>query len=96
MIDRTAHGLYLHIPFCHQRCHFCAFYLEIHQADAADLFLSSLLTEMRLVGERRPFGGQPLDTVYFGGGTPTTLAPRQLIASWRRRSISSGWLRMRR
>ena len=80
MIDRTAHGLYLHIPFCHQRCHFCAFYLEIHQADAADLFLSSLLTEMRLVGERRPFGGQPLDTVYFGGGTPTTLAPRQLIA----------------
>ena len=79
MIDRTGHGLYLHIPFCHQRCHFCAFYLEIHQADEADLFLSSLLTEMRLVGERRSFGGRPLDTIYFGGGTPTTLAPRQLI-----------------
>ena len=32
MIQMPGHGLYLHIPFCRQRCHFCAFYLEIHQA----------------------------------------------------------------
>ncbi len=78
MIQTTGQGLYLHIPFCHQRCHFCAFYLEIHQARAADAFLSSLLAEMRLYGERRPFGDQPLDSIYFGGGTPTTLTPQQL------------------
>ena len=78
MIQTTGQGLYLHIPFCHQRCHFCAFYLEIHQARAAEEFLSSLLTELRLYGERHPFGQEPLDSIYFGGGTPTTLTPRQL------------------
>lgn len=79
MINTTSQGLYLHIPFCHQRCHFCAFYLEIYQSDVADLFLSALLTEMRLYGEQRLFGGRSLNSVYFGGGTPTTLKPQQLI-----------------
>lgn len=79
MLQTTGRGLYLHIPFCHQRCHFCAFYLEIHRPRAADTFVSSLLTEMRLYGEQRPFGEQPLNSIYFGGGTPTTLAPQQLI-----------------
>ena len=78
MNDKTGHGLYLHIPFCHQRCHFCAFYLDIHQANAAALFLSALLTEMRLYGEQRVFAGRPLQSIYFGGGTPTTLSPAQL------------------
>ncbi len=78
MIQAPGRGLYLHIPFCHQRCHFCAFYLEIHQARAAEEFLSSLLSEVRLYGERHPFGPEPLDSIYFGGGTPTTLTPRQL------------------
>ena len=79
MLQTTGRGLYLHIPFCHQRCHFCAFYLEIHQARAAETFVSSLLTEMRLYGEEHPFDQHPLDSIYFGGGTPTTLTPRQLI-----------------
>jgi oxygen-independent coproporphyrinogen-3 oxidase len=78
MPDRTGRGLYLHIPFCHQRCHFCAFYLEIHQARTAEEFLSSLLTEIRRYGDRRPFGPESLDSIYFGGGTPTTLSPQQL------------------
>lgn len=78
MMQATGRGLYIHIPFCHQRCHFCAFYLEIYQARAAEEFLASLLTELRLHGERRPFGQEPLESIYFGGGTPTTLTPRQL------------------
>lgn len=78
MSERTGRGLYIHIPFCHQRCHFCAFYLVIHQARAAEEFLSSLLTEMRLYGDRHPFGPELLDSIYFGGGTPTTLSPLQL------------------
>lgn len=79
MIRTTGRGLYLHIPFCLQRCHFCAFYLEIHRARAAETFVSSLLTEMQLYGERRYFEGKPLNSIYFGGGTPTTLEPQQLI-----------------
>ena len=35
-------GLYLHIPFCRQRCHFCAFYLDVHREAAAVAFLHAL------------------------------------------------------
>ncbi len=78
LMNRPERGLYIHIPFCHQRCHFCAFYLEIHQPRTADRFLSALLTEMDLYRRRQPFAGQPLDSLYFGGGTPTTLSSDQL------------------
>lgn len=78
MRQATGRGLYIHVPFCHQRCHFCAFYLEIHHARAAEDFLGSLLTELRLYGEQRLFGSEPLQSVYFGGGTPTTLSAPQL------------------
>lgn len=74
-----AQGLYIHIPFCHQRCHFCAFYLEIHQARAAEEFVASLLMELRLYGESGVLGPAPLDSVYFGGGTPATLSSEQLV-----------------
>mgnify|MGYP006915259037 CR=1 FL=1 len=46
MSQAPGQGLYIHIPFCHQRCHFCAFYLEIHHARAAEEFVASLLTEL--------------------------------------------------
>ena len=78
MPQATGQGLYIHIPFCRQRCHFCAFYLEIHHPRAAEEFLASLLTELSLYGEQRLFGLQPLSSIYFGGGTPTTLSSRQL------------------
>jgi len=78
MRQATGRGLYIHVPFCHQRCHFCAFYLEIHHARAAKEFLGSLTTELRLYGEQRLFGSEPLQSVYFGGGTPTTLTATQL------------------
>lgn len=78
MPQATAQGLYIHVPFCHQRCHFCAFYLEIHQARAADEFVAALLAEVRLYGESGLMGLAPLDSIYVGGGTPTTLSSEQL------------------
>jgi len=71
-------GLYLHIPFCRQRCHFCAFYLEIHREAAAEAFLHALYTELRLYGDDTYGKGRPLTSVYFGGGTPTALTANQL------------------
>ncbi len=78
MSQAPGQGLYIHIPFCHQRCHFCAFYLEIHHARAAEEFVASLLTELRLYGDTGLLGPAPLDSIYFGGGTPTTLSSQQL------------------
>ncbi len=71
-------GLYIHVPFCKTRCHFCAFYLQIHREDRASSYLESLQREIQLHTELNSLGGRLLDTVYFGGGTPTTLRPDQL------------------
>ncbi|GIW53911.1 MAG: coproporphyrinogen III oxidase [Nitrospiraceae bacterium] len=71
-------GLYIHVPFCRSRCHFCAFYLQMYREDRASAYIASLLRELTLYVERNPFGGRPLTSVYFGGGTPTTLRPDYL------------------
>ena len=73
-------GLYIHIPFCRQRCDFCAFYLEIHRESAADAFLHALATEIQLQATQEGVRGRPFRSVYFGGGTPTALKATQLLA----------------
>ncbi len=72
-------GLYLHIPFCHQRCDFCAFYLELHRDSAAEAFLQALKTEILLQAGQEGIAGRVFQSVYFGGGTPTTLQAGQLL-----------------
>lgn len=72
-------GIYLHIPFCRTRCTFCAFYLQIHRDDSAAQFVTALTREIDLYGEQTRWGGHSLQTVYFGGGTPTVLSTSQLI-----------------
>ena len=72
-------GLYLHIPFCRQRCDFCAFYLEIYRENHAETFVRSLMHEIGLSGQPQA-AGRPVQSVYFGGGTPTALAATQLTA----------------
>ena len=73
-------GLYLHIPFCRQRCDFCAFYLEIHRADRAETFVRSLTHEIALSSQQHVEAGRPIQSVYLGGGTPTVLPVAQLNA----------------
>ena len=70
-------GLYVHIPFCLKRCHFCAFYLLVHREDLVCAFLGALEQEMVLFG--RELGNIPVTTVYLGGGTPTSLKANQLV-----------------
>jgi oxygen-independent coproporphyrinogen-3 oxidase len=71
-------GLYLHIPFCRQRCDFCAFYLELYRVGAADTFLHAIRTEVRLQADQERINGRAFQSVYFGGGTPTALRAEQL------------------
>ena len=72
-------GIYVHVPFCRARCRFCAFYMERLREDRVQTFLDGLDREFRLyacdVGLRKI----PVHTIYFGGGTPTTLPSHQLI-----------------
>ena len=72
-------GLYIHVPFCRTRCHFCAFYLRIYRDDLAQAYIQALLKEICLHAFRLTTRNRPLSTVYLGGGTPTLLPPDALI-----------------
>jgi len=77
-MSRTPLGLYLHIPFCRQRCDFCAFYLEIYRDGRARTFVDSLRREIRFYGTQDLAATHSIQSIYLGGGTPTTLSPDQL------------------
>lgn len=69
-------GLYLHIPFCRQACHYCDFHFST-SLGRKDEILAALATEIAL--RREYLGPSPtLDTVYFGGGTPSLLSADEL------------------
>ena len=72
-------GLYVHIPFCRKRCHFCYFrvYTDKNAQEVQD-YLDVLAREWDLWRELPAVAGRPLDFVYFGGGTPSFLSSRQL------------------
>lgn len=63
-------GIYLHIPFCKQRCTYCDFYKEI-APENIDIFVSSLIDELCL--RKDYLKGEQISTIYFGGGTPSIL-----------------------
>ena len=68
-------GLYLHIPFCRQACHYCNFHFSTSLKYRSEM-VEALLTELELRCDYLP---EPvLDTVYFGGGTPSLLSAAEL------------------
>jgi oxygen-independent coproporphyrinogen III oxidase len=72
-------GLYLHIPFCRKRCHFCYFrvYTQKNAQEIAE-YLDLLVREWSLYAALPSVAGRPIDFVYFGGGTPSFLSTAQL------------------
>jgi oxygen-independent coproporphyrinogen-3 oxidase len=71
-------GLYLHVPFCRNRCLYCGFAGQSPTAETLTKYVETLGQEIRHLGSRfRPKAG-PVRTVYFGGGTPTILEPSAL------------------
>ena len=70
----TAAGLYVHIPFCSSRCSYCDFATGLYQSELADRYVRALVQE--ILSSR--YAGARVDTIYFGGGTPSLLEPSQL------------------
>lgn len=72
-------GLYLHIPFCRKRCHFCYFrvYTDKNSSDV-DVYIQALVKEAELYAKQPALQGREFDFVYFGGGTPSFLSSDQL------------------
>src|SRR2546422_1458860 len=73
-------GLYLHVPFCDRRCHFCGFFTRARREDRVSAFVSDLLAEIQLHGRTETLRGRTVETIYFGGGTPTILSSGQLLS----------------
>jgi oxygen-independent coproporphyrinogen-3 oxidase len=72
-------GLYLHIPFCRKRCHFCYFRVYTDKnAQEVNRYLDVLAREWELYAQQPAIAGRPLNFVYFGGGTPSFLSTQQL------------------
>jgi oxygen-independent coproporphyrinogen-3 oxidase len=69
-------GIYIHVPFCRTRCRYCDFYRVGENAERLRLFLVALHREIDGLGD--VWGGREVDTVFFGGGTPSLLAPQEV------------------
>ena len=70
-------GIYIHVPFCWQRCHYCDFYSTLN-LDKRKEFTEKIIIELR---NRNDFiSDRKTDTIYFGGGTPSLLEPVDISA----------------
>jgi oxygen-independent coproporphyrinogen-3 oxidase len=85
-------GLYLHIPFCRKRCHFCYFRVYIDKnAREVEQYLDLIAREWELYSEKPAVAGRPLNFVYFGGGTPSFLSTKQLQTLVERLTSVARW-----
>ena len=85
-------GLYLHIPFCRKRCHFCYFRVYTDKnASEVQSYLDVLGREWELYNAERAIAGRPMNFVYFGGGTPSYISTRQLESLVARLDAVSSW-----
>ena len=73
---KPALGLYIHIPFCKAKCAYCDFYSLAHSEEKMDAYMAALLRHLEEVAPRCT--ARTVDTVYFGGGTPSYLGAARL------------------
>lgn len=69
-------GIYIHIPFCKQKCTYCAFHFSTNLS-YTDRMINALCTEISL--RKKELNKEPLKTIYLGGGTPSLLTESQLL-----------------
>lgn len=72
-------GIYLHIPFCKQACNYCNFHFSTSLQLKDDL-LMALKAEIAL--QKNYLEGQTIETIYFGGGTPSLLSADEIMGIW--------------
>lgn len=76
---RVPLSLYVHLPFCRQRCGYCYFRIYPHRPKAdVDHYITSVLHEAALYRDCPAVRGRPFESVYFGGGTPSYLSTAQI------------------
>jgi oxygen-independent coproporphyrinogen III oxidase len=69
-----ARSLYIHIPFCSHKCHYCDFYSIVDRQDRQKAFTDRLVRELR--AQAALISDSPLESIFVGGGTPSLLEPQ--------------------
>ena len=93
-VPDTPLGLYLHIPFCRKRCHFCYFRVYTDKnAQEIGQYLDVLAREWEMYAAQPAIASRPLNFVYFGGGTPSFLSTQQLQSLVDRLTAVTPWTR---
>ena len=68
-------GIYIHVPFCGKKCSYCDFYSVCYNKKQAEMYSDAVLRNIRHYADKNI----TVDTVYFGGGTPTLLTSEQIV-----------------
>ena len=77
--EKTPLGIYIHVPFCNSKCEYCDFYsLPSKDEKLMDEYLKAICKHIKETGPLAP--GYRVDTVYFGGGTPTFFGAEGMAA----------------
>jgi oxygen-independent coproporphyrinogen-3 oxidase len=72
--------IYMHIPFCIQKCGYCDFNAYLYRDDMARAYLTAIRQEIMHTAAKRLWMGYHVPSIYVGGGTPSTLAPDSLTS----------------
>ena len=75
-------GIYIHIPFCRQKCSYCDFVSFSDKIGYAEAYMACVYKELKMRGEE--LKGRVFDTVYFGGGTPSYIPPKLILGAMNR------------
>ncbi len=89
MPEGRALGLYLHVPFCVQRCHYCSFNTAPLEPGQMDPYVRALHGELRLLADLPWAREIEIRTVFLGGGTPSLLEPEALASVLD--AVRAGW-----
>ena len=75
-LGRSGGAIYIHIPFCKQACHYCDFHFSTSMKRKEEIVLA-LIREIKL--RKNEFNGEIIETIYFGGGTPSVLTNAEIL-----------------
>ncbi len=68
--------LYIHIPFCDSKCHYCAFNSYVDKFDLKEEYMQALCEQLKFELKRFNAAPKDIESIFIGGGTPSTIAPK--------------------
>ena len=78
-------GIYVHIPFCKQICHYCDFH-KVIQDNSIDSLVKAICKEIEL--QKDYLEGEKVNTIYIGGGTPSILKTKSIFNVYNNKNVS--------